>query len=517
MRMKRMYMLGLAALLAVGVPTGTAGTAQAAEAAAPTAANMPAAAEDDTVDVPVSSARPSAIQASAVQWVQMGQSDMAFVPLFGSRAADQDAIAKTVTIVNRLLKNAKPTTKLLVGENVYFANSLVMKLTDGTDINFQFNESQDVYILIGKDKYIAQDTTAIKEFFALLAVPPQTDISTLKPAIGQTVGVTGSVVSHEGTIRIFVQTSDISGGYRSAKGVSYPNKRALLVFTAPYSEARYNFQFTMPAYGEAFDGTFKPITPGAYNLYIDTGWSQSSQRVTVAPPAAPTLAINGVAVNDPALAPIVSKGVMLLPMRALAESFGWYVRWDDAHKAAFVSTQPDTQQINPGSSGMLSLWVNGKQLTGANAKPVIQTGRVYLPLRATSEAFGFQLTWTPSVRGTLLVFKPQLLDEGAYAGEVERLAAAKLLNGYVNAMNSSDAVALGRMFVKDRTPAQSFETIGQRLITGIRSVTFEERPGGALLAYVTFSYLFDPYGNKSGTRGIVFMQENGAWKITDVD
>jgi hypothetical protein len=48
-------------------------------------------------------------------------------------------------------------------------------------------------------------------------------------------------------------------------------------------------------------------------------------------------------------------------------------------------------------------------------------------------------------------------------------------------------------------------------------VTFEDRPGGALLAYVTFSYLFDQHGNKSGTSGIVFMQENGEWKISDVD
>ncbi|QYR22280.1 copper amine oxidase N-terminal domain-containing protein [Paenibacillus sp. sptzw28] len=514
MKMKRIYMFGLAALLAVGVPAGTAGTAQAAEAAAPTAANVPTAAEDETMAVPVS----SAIQASAVQRVQMGRSDMAYVPLFGSRAADQDAIAKTVTIANRLLKNAKPTTEQLVGEDVYFATSVDIKLTDGTDIYLQFNDSQQVYILVGEDKYIAQDATAINEFYALLAVPPQRDISTLKPAIGQTVGVTGSDAgNYKGTVRIFVETPGSSGGYMTAKGVGYPSKRALLVFTAPYIEARYNFQFTMPAYGEAIDGTFKPITPGIYDLYIDTGWSRTSQRVMIAPPAAPALAINGVAVNDSALAPVVSNGVMLLPMRALAESFGWYVRWDAAHKAAFVSTQPDTQEINQGSSATLSLWVNGKQLTGVNAKPVIKKGRVYLPLRATSEAFGFQLTWTPSVRGTLLVFKPQLLDEGAYAGEAKKLAATKLLNGYVNAMNSRDAVALGRMFVKNGTPAQLFEIIGQRLITGIRSVTFEDRPGGALLAYVTFSYLFDPYGNKSGTPGIVFMQENGTWKISDVD
>lgn len=514
MKMKRIYMFVLAALLVVGFPAGTGGRAQAAEAAALTAANVPAAAEDDTVAVPVS----SAIQASAVQRVQLRQADMGYVPLFGSRAADQDAIGKTVIIANRLLKNAKPTTEQLVGEDVFFATNVYITLTDGTDFNLQFKDSQHVYILVGEDKYMARDARAINELYALLAVSPQSDISTLKPAIGQTVGVTGSDASnYTGTVRIFVETPGSSGGYMTTKGVGYPSKRALLVFTAPYSEARYNFQFTMPAYGEAIDGTFKPITPGVYELYIDTGWSRSSRRVMIVPPAAPVLAINGVAVNDSALAPIVSNGVMLLPMRALAESFGWYVRWDAEHKSAFVQTQPDTQGIKPGNGAMLSIWVNGKQLTGVNAKPVIEKGRVYLPLRATSEAFGFQLTWTPSVRGTLLVFKPQLLDEGAYAGEAKKLAATKLLNDYVNAMNSRDAVALGRMFVKHGTPAQLFEAIGQRLITGIRSVTFEERPGGALLAYVTFSYLFDPYGNKSGTQGIVFMQENGAWKISDFD
>nr|WP_145164578.1 copper amine oxidase N-terminal domain-containing protein [Paenibacillus terrae] len=518
MKMKQFYMFTLAVLLTVGVPVWSGGTAWGAEAAASTAANVPPATENDTAVVPVSSAQPAAIQADNVQRVQMSHADLEWVPLFASRAADQSAIAKTADFVNRLLKNAKPSTEQLVGEDAFFATSVDVMLTDGTDIYLQFKDSKHVLIHIGEDKYIAQDATALKEFYELLAVSPQTDVSTLKPTIGQTVRIKGSDASnYEGTVRIFVETSGSSGGYMTAKGVDYPSKRALLVHTAPYSEARYDFQFTMPAYGEAIDGTFKPIAPGTYDLYIDTGSRRTIRSVMVAPPAAPTLAINGVTVNDPALAPIVSNGVMLLPMRALAESFGWYVRWDAPYKAAFVSTQPDTQGINPGKGGALSLWVNGKKLTGTNAKPVIVKGRIYLPLRATAEAFGFQLTWTPSVRGALLVFRPQLLDEGAYAGEAKKLAAAKLLNGYVNAMNGRDAAALGRLFVKNGTPALSFEIIGQRLITGIRSVTFEDRPGGALLAYVTFSYLFDQHGNKSGTPGIVFIQENGVWKISDVD
>lgn len=518
MKMKRLFMFCLVALLAVGVPAGTAGTARATEAAASIAANVQTSPEKDKTDVPMSSAQPLAIEASSIQQIQMQQADMLYVPLFGSRDADKGVIAKTAAIVNRLLRTAKPSTEQMVGEDAFFATKVDIMLADGADISLRFKDSQHALIYIGEDEYMGQDATAIKEFYELLAVPPKSNVSTLKPTIGQLVRITGSDASlDKGMVRIFVETSGSSGGFRTAKGVDYPSKRALLVYTAPYSEARYDFQFTMPAYGEAIDGTFKPITPGNYDFYIDLGWSESIHSVTVVPPSVPTLAINGVTVNGHALAPIVSNGVMLLPMRALAESFGWSVSWDAAHKAAFVSMQPDTQRINLGSGAELSLWVNGKQLSGVNAKPAIVKGSVYLPLRATAEAFGFQITWTQSVRGVLLVFKPQLLDEGAYAGEAKKLAATKLLNGYVNAMNGRDAAALGRLFVKNSKPAQSFQIIGQRLITGIRSVTFEDHPGGALLAHVTFSYLFDPFGNKSGTPGIVFIQENGAWKIADVD
>jgi|GEM_PF-2506812 len=405
--MKQIFMFGLAALLAVGVPAGAAGTARAAEAAVSTAASLSVTAKNDTTAMPVSLAQPAVIQASAIQQVQMQQADMLYVPLFGSRDADKDAIAQIAAIVNRIIKTAKPSTEQMVGEDAFFATNVAVKLVDGTEINLQFKDSQHALIYVAEDEYISQDATAINEFYDLLAISPKSDVSTLKPTIGQAVRITGNDASNkEGTVRIFVETPGSSGGYRTAKGVDYPSKRALLVYAAPFSEARYDFQFTMPAYGEAIDGTFKPITPGKYEFYIDLGWSRSIRTVTVAPPSAPTLAINGVNVNSPALAPIVSNGVMLLPMRALAESFGWNVRWDAAHKAAFLSTKPDTQRVNLGSGAELSVWVNGKQLAGANAKPVIIKGRVYLPLRTTAEAFGFQVTWTQSVRSALLVFKP---------------------------------------------------------------------------------------------------------------
>nr|WP_276316368.1 copper amine oxidase N-terminal domain-containing protein [Paenibacillus artemisiicola] len=208
---------------------------------------------------------------------------------------------------------------------------------------------------------------------------------------------------------------------------------------------------------------------------------------------------------------------MLLPMRALAEAFGWRVTWDAAHKAAMIASQPKPPAVNPGGAGELSLWVNGKRLTGANAKPVLVKGSVYLPLRATAGALGLGLTWTPAVNGALLTFKPAPLREGAYAGDPRKLAAVKVLNGYVEALNARDGAALEKLFAKDVLPAPDFGVIGQRLITGIRAVTFQNRPGGALLADVTFGYLFDPRGNRTGGAGLVLTQEDGAWRIADVD
>ncbi|QHW32433.1 copper amine oxidase N-terminal domain-containing protein [Paenibacillus rhizovicinus] len=521
MNIQRLYALGLSILLAAGVLGGTTAAAQAAElpaAAASSTAQAPAAADDGSAAaVPAPAKWPETIQAAVIARVQMQHADMIYVPLFGSREADKAALAKTAIIVNRLIGKLKPSKEQLVGEDSFFSTNLDVMLTDGTEIYLRFKDSKNVLVYIGEDEYSTVDDLALSELYKLQQ-SPQSDVSTRSPAIGQTVRMTGSDAPlQHGMVRVFVETPGSSGGYQAPKGIYYPSKRALLVYSAPYSEARYDFQFTMPAYGEAIDGSFKPITPGKYELDVDTGASMTMRSVTIAPPAAAQFVINGVVVSDPALAPVVKNGVMLLPMRALAEAFGWDVKWDAAHKAAFVSSLSEVPAASLGSSTALSLWVNGEQLAGANAKPVVVKGSIYLPLRATAEAFGFHIEWTQSVRGAFLTFMPQLLKESLYAGDARKLAAVKLMNGYVNALNGRDVSALGKLFVKNAAPATVIETIGQRLITGIRSVTFEDRPGGTLLANATFTYLFDPNGNKSGTPGIVFALEDGVWKIADVD
>ncbi|MFC4812821.1 stalk domain-containing protein [Paenibacillus sp. GCM10023250] len=518
MSFNRLRTAALAVLLAFGA-AAPAGPAAVADAAATQSAVD---ADRDVTAVPAmppASALPAGgIAASDVAAVHFRQADQRYLPLFGSRAADRDAITKTAAVVNRLIGKAEPTKERLEGDEHFFAVGADLDLAGKTDLSLEFKDRQHVLLYYGPDVYLAADDAAMDDLATLMALPPRTTISTLEPVIGETLTIRGSDgFGQSGIVNVFVETPGSSGGYTTAKGTYFPSKRALLVYSGPMSEARYALTFTMPAYGETIDGTFKPVLPGEYSLDLVTDAGNPSFPVRVAAPAGPQLAINGVPTGRTALAPVVSDGAMLLPMRALAEAFGWRVKWDAAHKAAMIASQPKPPAVNPSGAGELSIWVNGKRLTGADAKPALVKGSVYLPLRATADALGLGLTWTPGVNGALLTFKPALLEESAYAGDPRKLAAAKLLNSYVEALNARDGAALEKLFAKDVLPAPDFAAIGQRLITGIRAVKFQNRPSGALLADVTFGCLFDPRGDRTGSAAIVLMQEDGAWRITDVD
>ncbi|SFJ23902.1 Copper amine oxidase N-terminal domain-containing protein [Paenibacillus sp. UNC496MF] len=513
MSFNRLRTAALAVLLAFGTAASAGPVADAA------ATRSAVDADEEVAAVPAAPALPAfGIAAGDVAAVHFHQADQRYLPLFASREADHDAIAKTASVVNRLIGKAELTKERLEGEEHFFAVGADIDLAGETDLSLEFKDRQHVLLYYGPDVYLAADNAAMDDLATLMALPPRSTISTLEPAIGETLAIRGSDgFGQSGIVNVFVETPGASGGYTTAKGMYFPSKRALLVYSGPMREARYALTFVMPAYGETIDGAFKPVPPGEYSLDLVTDAGNPSFPVRVAAPAGPQLAINGVPAGRTALAPVVSNGAMLLPMRALAEAFGWRVTWDAAHKAAMIASQPKPPAVNPSGAGELSLWVNGKRLAGANAKPVLVKGSVYLPLRATADALGLGLTWTPAVNGALLTFKPAPLQESAYAGDPRKLAAVKVLNGYVEALNARNGAALEKLFAKDALPAPDFGAIGQRFITGIRAVTFQNRPGGALLADVTFGYLFDPRGNRTGGAGLVLTQEDGAWRIADVD
>lgn len=459
-------------------------------------------------------------QAEDIAEVHMSHSDMVYVPLFGSREADRASIEKVAVIISRMMSEAKPDTEsaTLDGLDIFFMTKINVALADGGTFGILIGGADKLYFDYAGDSYMAKDAAAVKELNGLLIAPGQTSYSTTKPQIGQPVHIQGNdAPSEQGTIRIFINENGSFSGLTSERGVYYPSRQALLIYEAPVTQGRYDFTFTMPAYGKAFDGSFKPVSLGKSTLYYDTGGLAGMKEMTVTAPAQPQLSINGVPVTSIGLQPVIQSGVMLLPMRALANALGWPVTWDAAHKAALLGAVRPSGSAPAAGGGSLSVWVNGKQLTGAGAKPVLIHNAVYLPVRATATAFGSTVDWSQMVRSANLTVKPLLLAPEKYTADSRKLAAVKGINDYVLAMNNRDMATLKKLYAKDRLIWSPLEGIGQQIITGVKNVSFQDRPGGGLLANVTFTYLFEPNGQQLGSRGIVFLQENGAWKIADVD
>ncbi|AZN38675.1 stalk domain-containing protein [Paenibacillus albus] len=477
---------------------------------------------------PVAVTTPAVVSASAITFqsqdiatVQMRHSDMTYVPLFGSRETDKASIKKVTDIMNRLMSKAEPDTESasLDSMAIFFSTKVNATLTDGNTFGILISGADKLYFDYAGNDYMAKDAAAVTELNKLLIAPDQTEYSTKKPQIGQPVHIKGNdAFSEQGILRLFINENGNFGGLTSASGVYYPSRQALLIYEAPITQGRYDFTFTMPAYGKALDGSLKPLSLGKRWIYYDTGSLASSTEMNVTAPAKPMLSINGIPVSNPAMQPVVQNGIMLLPMRALANALSWPINWDAAHKAALLgAVQPGSGALEKAGGGSLSVWVNGKQLTGAGSKPVLLHGAVYLPLRATAVAFGSAVDWTQAVRSANLTVKPLLIATDKYASDARKLAIAKSINAYVTALNGRDTVALKALFTKSREVQPPFEAIGQRLITSVKIDSFMDRPSGAMLAEVSFTYLFDPNAQQQGGRGIVFVQENGAWKISDVD
>ncbi|RAP74124.1 copper amine oxidase N-terminal domain-containing protein [Paenibacillus montanisoli] len=347
-------------------------------------------------------------QAEQISTVHMRHSDMAYIPLFSSRQEDKPAIVQVASLMTRLMGKAKEDTSSLDSEQAFFSTKIDVTLKDGSFFNMLIADQKKVYFIYGGTDYSAEDSAAIQSLQKLLVVPDQTYFSTTKPQIGAAVRIKGNnAMSEKGTIRIFVGQGGMFSSVRAVNGISFPTKSALLVHEAPIVNGRYDFTFTMPAYGIDVNGSLKPLKPGKSWIFYDTGSLAGMKELTVLAPAKPILSINGKPVNDPALKPVVQNGIMLLPMRALADKLGWQAAWDSARKAALLgSPMPTGDQLSE-AGGALSVWENGKRLTGTGSKPVLINSRLYLPLRAAAQAFGLQVEWTSSVRSANLTVPAQ--------------------------------------------------------------------------------------------------------------
>ncbi|MDP4152507.1 MAG: stalk domain-containing protein [Bacillota bacterium] len=89
------------------------------------------------------------------------------------------------------------------------------------------------------------------------------------------------------------------------------------------------------------------------------------------------------------VAPSITNGRTMVPMRAIFETLGYIVDWDGSTEAITAQKGDSSIMLTVGSS---TASAGGKNIT-LDAPPVIDNGRVLVPLRFVSESAGYDVLW----------------------------------------------------------------------------------------------------------------------------
>ncbi|UOK60829.1 stalk domain-containing protein [Paenibacillus sp. OVF10] len=103
------------------------------------------------------------------------------------------------------------------------------------------------------------------------------------------------------------------------------------------------------------------------------------------------------------IVPLVKNNRTLLPLRFISESLGAQVAWDSKTSTATIKATGKSIKVTLGSSKM---FINGKSFA-LDAPAQYKEGRVFIPLRAVSEAFGKKVFFD---RGIIVVSNTTILN-----------------------------------------------------------------------------------------------------------
>jgi hypothetical protein len=98
--------------------------------------------------------------------------------------------------------------------------------------------------------------------------------------------------------------------------------------------------------------------------------------------------------------PILVNGRVLVPLRAIAEIFGADILWKPETKKVSISLRSISIQLTVGNQEAV---LNGKQIR-LDSPPVINNGRVMVPLRIISEAFQSEIEWNQEEKNVIIRF-----------------------------------------------------------------------------------------------------------------
>ncbi len=139
--------------------------------------------------------------------------------------------------------------------------------------------------------------------------------------------------------------------------------------------------------------------------------------------------IKPVNVNGEPVDPFIIDGTTYLPIRAMANAFGFDVDWNGETNSVFIGGVVDSELRDD-----INIYINGQLFTptdvnGTVVPPLNLGGSVFLPVRAISNAFGKSVDWNGDTQ-TVTVSTPAVAPSGDLGGmyyTVTNVGTGKLL------------------------------------------------------------------------------------------
>ena len=93
---------------------------------------------------------------------------------------------------------------------------------------------------------------------------------------------------------------------------------------------------------------------------------------------------------------------VMLPIRAVAESAGLTVDWDETKRTVGIRNSAEILDYPENTTGELRVYANGEQIVFDDQEPVIVNGRTLIPLRAAAEALGMSVDWDENTNTVII-------------------------------------------------------------------------------------------------------------------
>ena len=107
-------------------------------------------------------------------------------------------------------------------------------------------------------------------------------------------------------------------------------------------------------------------------------------------------------ISFPDQAPILANNRTLLPIRTIAEFYGWTVNWDAETKKVMITGNAIEIEIQIDEGYMWKKSNNRTEMIPLDVPAAILNGRTLLPVRAVSEAMGIAVDWSQEEQCVIL-------------------------------------------------------------------------------------------------------------------